>query len=179
MNPQTREARLAVDNYECQLSELFGIARLSGKPCSEEMEVHHITYERYGSEEIEDLITVCTRCHEILTDAIRRERFSRGQPKLGEVSTGQRIIHQMEETDDDSEPELSDCGNSTVVDAQRSTSRPREYIFAEDQGDFVEAAQQDRFRLRGNGEVGMVRQPVPLQEGTVHPWLRYGGLPDR
>ena len=51
MNAKANRARLELDNHECQLSKLFGIAELSGKPCSEDLEVHHITYERYGHEE--------------------------------------------------------------------------------------------------------------------------------
>lgn len=71
-----REAVLERDEHQCQLSKLFGIAKLSGKPCSEDLDVHHISYKQYGHKSMDNLITVCTRCHDILTDAIRRERYT-------------------------------------------------------------------------------------------------------
>jgi len=90
MNGKTRKAVLERDGHECQLSKLFGITELSGKPCSEDLELHHITYERYGRESISDLIVVCTRCHDILTDAIRRERYATRRTSLkdGQSVTG-------------------------------------------------------------------------------------------
>jgi len=90
MNGKTRKAVLERDGHECQLSKLFGITELSGKPCSEDLELHHITYERYGHESTDDLIVVCARCHDILTDAIRRERYAIRQTSLedGQSVTG-------------------------------------------------------------------------------------------
>ena len=76
---KVRRLRIKKDNGECQLSKLFGIAELSRVPCSEDLEMHHITYRRFGRENLNDVITVCTRCHDILTDAIRRERSSGDQ----------------------------------------------------------------------------------------------------
>lgn len=75
LNKKLKEARLKKDNHECQLSKLFGIAKLSKKPCNEDLEQHHISYDNYKHENIKDIITVCKRCHNILTDAIRRERY--------------------------------------------------------------------------------------------------------
>lgn len=72
MNPIIRKQVLERDEYTCQLNKLFGIARLTGASCSEDLEVHHI---RYGRDMPEDLITVCKRCHELLTDGIRKERY--------------------------------------------------------------------------------------------------------
>jgi len=54
VDPKIREARFALDNYECQLGKLFGIPELTGEPCSDELEFHHITYARLGHERIED-----------------------------------------------------------------------------------------------------------------------------
>ena len=47
-----RDVRLKVDRYTCQ-----GCGRHN------ELNVHHVTYERLGYERIEDLITLCKRCH--------------------------------------------------------------------------------------------------------------------
>ena len=48
-----REERLKKDGYKCQEC---GTAK--------NLEVHHITYERLGNEDINDLITLCKECHE-------------------------------------------------------------------------------------------------------------------
>jgi len=70
-----KEAIKKRDNYECQFSKKFGIANLTGVPCSEELEVHHKTYSKRLR--LSDGITVCKRCHDLLTDLIRRERNSK------------------------------------------------------------------------------------------------------
>ncbi len=70
-NQATRLLVLERDNYTCQLDLLFGIARLSGAECVDRLEVHHRHYENYDSEIPEDLITVCSRCHNILTNYVK------------------------------------------------------------------------------------------------------------
>lgn len=47
-----RRIRLMEDKYTCQKC---------GR--KHELKVHHLTYERFGKEEIKDLITLCVRCH--------------------------------------------------------------------------------------------------------------------
>jgi 5-methylcytosine-specific restriction endonuclease McrA len=41
------------------------------------LEVHHLTYERYGHELLEDLLTVCQRCHSIRHQWLGREKRAR------------------------------------------------------------------------------------------------------
>ena len=77
LDPQTRKERLELDNRECMFSQLFGIAELSGVECVKRLEVHHITYRNSGKETVEDLITVCARCHDFMTGYIRTLRYSR------------------------------------------------------------------------------------------------------
>ncbi|MCE5329646.1 HNH endonuclease [bacterium] len=36
------------------------------------MQVHHLTYKSFGNEELEDLVTVCEKCHE----KIHNKKFS-------------------------------------------------------------------------------------------------------
>lgn len=38
------------------------------------LEVHHTTYERYGHERLEDLVTLCQRCHATEHQWQKRER---------------------------------------------------------------------------------------------------------
>lgn len=58
-----RAAVLARDGYRCQL--------WLAHPGEE---VHHRTYAHLGDEPMEDLITLCRTCHDLITTAIRRER---------------------------------------------------------------------------------------------------------
>lgn len=68
------------DNYECQLNKIFGIIELTEVQCSEDLDVHH---KRYGENlTINDGIAICTRCHEYLTDMIRRIREQRRNHKI-------------------------------------------------------------------------------------------------
>lgn len=51
----TRRARIKLDNYRCAQC---------GSPIN--LNVHHITYDRLGCEDMEDLVTLCKKCHEHL-----------------------------------------------------------------------------------------------------------------
>lgn len=114
------------DNYECQFSKLFGIAEISGRPCSKDLEVHHVTYKRKGHERLEDGITVCTRCHDLLTDAIRRERFLNRRTDNWQHENRTIDIEpmQLEVRERDRSTEVSDCRESAIADAQRAAGRP-------------------------------------------------------
>ena len=131
-----RKVVLARDDNECQLSKLFGIAKLSGKPCSPDLQVHHRTYGRAGDEIPEDGITVCTRCHDILTDAIRRERASLRETPL--IDTPQRIVAVHGKAKDDANIELQDCGREPVAYAQRPVGRPFQYVREEDERNLLQ-----------------------------------------
>ena len=54
----------ARDHYRCVLC---------GSP--DELEVHHKTYKRVGREDLDDLVTLCHRCHGIVTVAQRIGKF--------------------------------------------------------------------------------------------------------
>jgi 5-methylcytosine-specific restriction endonuclease McrA len=40
-----------------------------------QLEVHHVTYDRLGNENLDDLIMLCKLCHEAITNVIRGERY--------------------------------------------------------------------------------------------------------
>lgn len=42
---------------------------------SEDLEVHHRTYESFGNEKLEDLYTLCRQCHDIVTNLLRTRRY--------------------------------------------------------------------------------------------------------
>lgn len=67
-----QEARLRVlerDDYRCRTCDHDGsIHRL---------EVHHRHYRDGGSPKDEDLITLCVACHDLITNKMRGERYSK------------------------------------------------------------------------------------------------------
>lgn len=38
------------------------------------LQMHHVSYERFGHEELGDLLTLCSSCHQAVTEAARRRR---------------------------------------------------------------------------------------------------------
>ena len=60
-----RLLRLKVDRFKC-------------RTCSntEDLEVHHVSYQNLGNEDLEDLITLCKDCHNAITNVIRQRRYS-------------------------------------------------------------------------------------------------------
>jgi len=63
---QIKKARKALDNHQCT-------------QCSstEDLTVHHITYERLGKEDINDLITLCKVCHVNIHKIMRKENVKK------------------------------------------------------------------------------------------------------
>ena len=49
------------------------------------LEVHHRTYERRGCERIDDLIALCKDCHQVVTDMLRRRRYTLRRPRFADV----------------------------------------------------------------------------------------------
>ena len=75
-----REQRLDCDNHQCQGC---GITRQQleelGWPS---LQVHHknagppdYTYPSFGNEQVSDLLTLCSECHDGITNSVRRQRF--------------------------------------------------------------------------------------------------------
>lgn len=63
---KTRKEALIRDNYRCQ-----------NPNCKNEaQEVHHLTYINFPNEELEDLQSLCSECHNKITWQERYERFS-------------------------------------------------------------------------------------------------------
>jgi len=125
MNKKARNEVLERDNQECQLSKMFGISHLSGVPCVEELEVHHITYERYGQEKTDDLITVCRRCHDFLTNYIRLLRFTHKNQHLKPDDSNDENSWPMVETEKIRNGDIDfQAGRiDTDANAQREISR--------------------------------------------------------
>src|SRR5690349_1922300 len=76
-SPQWAKKRRAIlkrDGYACQTC------------CeTEQLEVHHKTYDNLFHEEPEDFITLCHWCHEAVTSTIRSRRYGPRLPRTYDV----------------------------------------------------------------------------------------------
>lgn len=86
---------------------------------ADELGVHHKTYERFGNELPEDLITLCRECHAAITDSIRRRRYS---GRKIEASDMERLTptQKGEDGDDVQDVNVQDSRRVTPTYAQRS-----------------------------------------------------------
>lgn len=120
-----REQRLEKDNHKCRTCE-----NIEGFP----VQVHHKTYINLGNEPMEDLITVCTACHDALTDRIRRGRYTeRGTPDLQDTAVISIALPRRGEGNGVSRIDIQDSRCVSVVMPQRTACRPDEPIFQSDQ----------------------------------------------
>lgn len=79
---------------------------------SEDLEVHHRTYENFGNEKLEDLYTFCRQCHEIVTDALRRRKYEAVQPVEVADSKILKYEGQIQSSKEKSLPSIADATNS-------------------------------------------------------------------
>jgi 5-methylcytosine-specific restriction endonuclease McrA len=75
-NP-ARLAELQAADYRCRLCY--------ASRHDAQLEVHHRTYVRLGSEQVGDLITLCKDCHHVVTDMLRRRRYCHLHPLVADV----------------------------------------------------------------------------------------------
>jgi hypothetical protein len=134
-----RKARLAIDGNRCRLCDEDG-SRF-------QLEVHHRpnSYANIPNESVEDdLITVCSRCHNLITSVIREDRYGKQEhePTLisNNVQARQEINHGM------ARDEIQVDIVRAVDNAQRANRGPDEQVVEIDKTDFFQAT-QDRRRL--------------------------------
>lgn len=137
-----RQQRLELDGHKC---------RTCGCTFEERpLQVHHVTYERLGHEELSDLITLCRSCHEAITGVMRRRRYD-----------GRRIEVEFEEFVSSFAARVevnygmagSEVRTEIIVSdarSQRQGSEPTGPVREDDERGF-EQAEQDRRRLRAAG----------------------------
>ena len=63
-----REERLKHDKYQCQLCHT-----------AINLVVHHLTYDRLGDEDLNDLVTLCKKCHEKVHEKDLEEKSKCGR----------------------------------------------------------------------------------------------------
>lgn len=110
-----RQKVLERDRFQCQTC------------CStDDLEVHHRTYDRLFHEDLEDLITLCHECHEAITCVIRKRRY---EAKAIELSSVQRLSTIVYRGKENAEIEISTHVRITPNPPQRTDSRSNEQIF--------------------------------------------------
>jgi 5-methylcytosine-specific restriction endonuclease McrA len=75
-NP-ARRAELVASGFRCRLC--------NGDGKDSAIEVHHRTYARLGNEQPGDLTALCSGCHRVVTDHLRRARFAKRAPAHADV----------------------------------------------------------------------------------------------
>lgn len=110
-----RAERLAIDNSRCQTCHEDGT--------NYGLQVHHATYDRLFDEDVEnDLITLCTQCHDAITDTMRSRR-DQGNVSVG-VHQSEVLTRQGINKHEFSYKELQDNGHRTTDHAQQSARQP-------------------------------------------------------
>ena len=157
------------DGYKCQVKDVLVALALiipsleSDWECTKEVQAHHKTYERYGHELTEDGITVCIRCHVLLTTISRVFRFAQQQRELTQqhIDNERAILRDLVKGFEnvraiDCKPE----GGDTPLDAQWLASFVHEQM---DNGEeeIHEQARKDRCRSDQDLRVGILRRIVP------------------
>jgi hypothetical protein len=57
-----------------------------------ELQVHHRTYKRFGREHQGDLTTLCSECHVVVTDMLRRRRYANQDPVFFDVMCNDDMV---------------------------------------------------------------------------------------
>ena len=115
-----RLLRLKVDRFKC---------RTCGE--TENLECHHVTYDRLGNEDLEDLITLCKACHKAITNVIRDRRYKSSPKNLFSIEK-KEVLNYVETS------KISVDWDSSPDYAQRSTGRSNERGSKSDEKDFWE-----------------------------------------
>jgi 5-methylcytosine-specific restriction endonuclease McrA len=99
-----KERRKMEDDYQCQLGLI-----LDWECDNEQLEVHHKTYKRFGNEDMNDLITLCRECHELVTSIERRRRYEKREMPKNDVQRMTPEPNTKEKNDVVQNLKLSDC----------------------------------------------------------------------
>jgi hypothetical protein len=147
-----RQQRLEIDGHQCQGCGITAAQLLElGWPS---LQVHHrnagppdYSYPSFGHEPMSDLLTLCSECHDGITNSVRRQRFKLdprkqvapvhvGAPSLSTVLLTQK---QRVQPSDDQNPLAR---REPIVVPQRANSRSAKYLREGDEGS-QQQAQKD------------------------------------
>jgi hypothetical protein len=135
---EKRNKRLILDNNHCRLCDEDGTYY--------QLEVHHrpSSYKKIPNESIEDdLITICSRCHDLITDAIRKDRnknkkYKEPKPLKSKIEKREDNNHGLGNSD----LQINIIG--PIDNAQREDGRSIERIYESIKGNFVKKEENRR-----------------------------------
>jgi hypothetical protein len=139
-----RQQRLEHDQHTCQGCGITA-AQLEELSWSS-LQVHHknagppdYRYPSFGNEQITDLLTLCSICHDGITNSVRQQRFKldpRKQVQHTSVAAPSLSIpSQLQRVRPDYDPDHN-FGREPIAVPQRSDRRSSQSLFQGDQGDF-------------------------------------------
>lgn len=132
---QKRQERLKLDNHRCRFCDEDGT--------NYHLEIHHrpSSYAKIPNESvINDLITVCVFCHNIITERIRRRRYEGHK-----IQIQYKLSNAVERMDKDVESsKISVEIRMSVNPPQRRTGEPFEPVSFTDEEVFWEKDQDSR-----------------------------------
>lgn len=88
-----RKLVLERDRHRCQTCH-----------ATEQLEVHHATYERLGNENLEDLVVLCRDCHRAVTCTIRRRRYDKNHWQPAAIAESSVKVHVVIQSDSQLQP---------------------------------------------------------------------------
>jgi len=127
---EKRRQRLEIDGHKCVVCK-----------SDQRLEVHHLTYENLGNEDVlHDLVTACHDCHPLFDTIERYQRYKRRQHTIGLVKVQERKVAD------------NGLGNSavqidfhsTAIDAQRADREPAQQVGKEDEASYIKAREDRR-----------------------------------
>ena len=116
-----RRQALERDGHQCRLCSAAAGDEFTDHGGPVRLEVHHRHYRNFGAELVEDVTTLCERCHRNHTDAVMRERDQarvlnpRGQASTPASSLPAAPAHAL------NLPAVSD-GNTKALPAARASA---------------------------------------------------------
>ena len=132
---EKREARKEIDGHKCRTCHHDG--------SEDRLEVHHAHYNSLENEDVEnDLITLCSRCHDAITNVFRHRRYEDRTISVDDsdlVSDLDLVLPEREKKDESKNFESDDYRSLSPFIAQLPAGKPDEQMGAIDERDFIEA----------------------------------------
>jgi|TARA_S200002703_G_C3771346_1_gene237482 hypothetical protein len=143
---QRRELRLKLDGYTCQGC---GITQQQLNDYGwKSLEVHHknagppdFKYPSFGNEQMSDLLTLCSSCHDGITNSVRNQRYKLDPSKQVSLTSLASVQVNLSSAKQKHHEvyHCQDQGRITIAPPQRSSSKSEESIRKIYEANFGEA----------------------------------------
>jgi len=133
---EKREKRWILDSFECRMCSCTDKDKLTvhHKPSSYRKRPQDVSVE-------DDLITLCWRCHDLITSVVRADRYKK-KPLLSAIPHKVEVPVLEERIHEEVKIEVGRCHSADV--AQWAIERSNGLLLQEIEGDFREAKEDGR-----------------------------------